>query len=446
MTASSFSSPSTTNTRHVEYAAGGRATRWMVLVVVAIGFLLVWQIAREAWVTDDAAINFRYSDNIISGHGAVYNLGERVRAYSSPLFLLILTPFIWLGVDGFAAAPFLGMGFTLVEFALFSWLAWRWTGSLVVPIVGAVLLGTDRIFVVWATGGLETSLYSLLLFVAFALCVAARHDVIASAKRSGVVYVLLAAARPEGLIFYPLYLFWVIWLGRKGGAWREPVTVSLRRAVPGLVLLYGTLYAYYGDIVAQSYASKVQGVPVVSIGLGYLAAFATRMGWTDPTYISAWVALAWLVFASGRVAPRPGPLRENCPHVAAVALSFLVLDGLAIVGMGGDYMTDFRFVRPAMGILYFSVALLVGLAFAVESKSFRVLASFAVAAFGLSHGLRQGAPTPVYWDAPTPWRHKRLLTTTRDQAERFRAALERIAMPGDALLTDTTGYRGLGQG
>ena len=72
MTASSFASRSTPKTRHVEYAPIGAVhRRWMVLVVAAIGVLLVWQIAREAWVTDDAAINFRYADNIISGHGAV---------------------------------------------------------------------------------------------------------------------------------------------------------------------------------------------------------------------------------------------------------------------------------------------------------------------------------------------------------------------------------------
>ena len=59
------------------------------------------------WVDEDALINFRIIDNLLAGHGPVFNVGERVEAYTSPLWLFTLAglhvviPFVtleWLSV------------------------------------------------------------------------------------------------------------------------------------------------------------------------------------------------------------------------------------------------------------------------------------------------------------------------------------------------------------
>ena len=44
-------------------------------------------------VSDDGAIFLRYVENIIAGEGAVFNQGEYVEGYSSPLWLLLLCLF-----------------------------------------------------------------------------------------------------------------------------------------------------------------------------------------------------------------------------------------------------------------------------------------------------------------------------------------------------------------
>ena len=44
-------------------------------------------------VSDDGAIFLRYAENIMSGKGAVFNQGEYVEGYSSPLWLLLLCIF-----------------------------------------------------------------------------------------------------------------------------------------------------------------------------------------------------------------------------------------------------------------------------------------------------------------------------------------------------------------
>ena len=77
---------------------------WPVLVPVVIVLVGAW---LYRWVDEDAFINFRIIDNLLAGHGLVFNLGERVEVDSDPLWLFTLTglheivPFValeWLSV------------------------------------------------------------------------------------------------------------------------------------------------------------------------------------------------------------------------------------------------------------------------------------------------------------------------------------------------------------
>ena len=49
-------------------------------------------VARYRWLIDDAFVYFRYVDNLLFlGRGLVYNQGEYVEGFSSPLWTLLLT-------------------------------------------------------------------------------------------------------------------------------------------------------------------------------------------------------------------------------------------------------------------------------------------------------------------------------------------------------------------
>ncbi len=61
---------------------------WAILAVPALVILIASWIYR--WVQDDAFINFRIIGNLLAGHGPVFNIGERVEAYSDPLWLFLL--------------------------------------------------------------------------------------------------------------------------------------------------------------------------------------------------------------------------------------------------------------------------------------------------------------------------------------------------------------------
>lgn len=65
-----------------------RALRWAAIGVPAL--VLMWAGWARRWTTDDGFINFRIVHLLVAGHGPVFNVGERVETYTSPLWLGIL--------------------------------------------------------------------------------------------------------------------------------------------------------------------------------------------------------------------------------------------------------------------------------------------------------------------------------------------------------------------
>jgi hypothetical protein len=77
---------------------------WLCL---PIGLLVMW---RYAWLMDDSFIYFRYVDNLLwLKLGLVYNAGEYVEGFSSPLWLAVLTFFRMLHLNFWAITVGLGV-------------------------------------------------------------------------------------------------------------------------------------------------------------------------------------------------------------------------------------------------------------------------------------------------------------------------------------------------
>ena len=65
---------------------------WLpALFIGALGF-------HRRWICDDALIDLRVARNLIEGYGPVFNLSERVEAYSNPLWVGVLA--IWGQIGG----------------------------------------------------------------------------------------------------------------------------------------------------------------------------------------------------------------------------------------------------------------------------------------------------------------------------------------------------------
>ena len=67
------------------------------LAAAVFASLAAMALAR-AWITDDAFITFRVVEQLLAGHGPVYNVGERVQVFTHPLWFLVLAA--WAGKIG----------------------------------------------------------------------------------------------------------------------------------------------------------------------------------------------------------------------------------------------------------------------------------------------------------------------------------------------------------
>lgn len=65
----------------------GRRQAVQAFVVVAFSYLFL----ANAWLGDDAYITFRVAWNFVHGYGPVFNPGERVQAYTHPLWMLVMS-------------------------------------------------------------------------------------------------------------------------------------------------------------------------------------------------------------------------------------------------------------------------------------------------------------------------------------------------------------------
>jgi arabinofuranosyltransferase len=62
--------------------------RAVLCVLLAFYALIVLQ---NSWLHEDAFITYRTVDNLLNGHGAVWNVGERVPVYTHPLWFFVIT-------------------------------------------------------------------------------------------------------------------------------------------------------------------------------------------------------------------------------------------------------------------------------------------------------------------------------------------------------------------
>ena len=117
--------------------------QWSI-VILPLAFLVIMAWTHR-WIADDAFIDVRVVNNVLAGHGPVYNVGERVEAYTNPLWVLALVAFRGLlpilSVEWWAVV--LGIGLTVIGVVLASTATTRFgrrqAAGLVLPL-GALMV------------------------------------------------------------------------------------------------------------------------------------------------------------------------------------------------------------------------------------------------------------------------------------------------------------------
>lgn len=128
------------------------------------------------WNSEDAFITFRVVKNILNGYGPVYNIDERVEAYTHPLWVAILTLTTFITGSIEYSAFWLGLVFSCLGL-IFSELGAiklmkniKRKEGILVPF-GALVISFLPPFWDFATSGLETGLSFLWLGFSFFLMV-----------------------------------------------------------------------------------------------------------------------------------------------------------------------------------------------------------------------------------------------------------------------------------
>ena len=189
---------------------------WGVALLPAAA--LAWGGWAHRWTNEDAFITYRIVDQVMAGHGPVFNAGERVEAYTSPLWLAVLVVArVTLGqvMSLPWAAVVAGLAAAVAAFAVGGATARRLhPGTVPVPLGLAAVAAVP---VVWdfATSGLELGAVWLWLAGCWAVLVAAARagEPWRGRRRAGavVLFGLGPLLRPDlGLMAVILLGTWVL--------------------------------------------------------------------------------------------------------------------------------------------------------------------------------------------------------------------------------------------
>lgn len=233
-------------------------------IALAVGMVIVlammWPI--RDYLTDDTFIHLQYARHLSTGHGLVFNPGERVYGCTSPLWVALLADAMALGLDGLMMAKLFGMLAALGSVGLFLQLMRRTVPTPEIRALATIAWSSHAWMARWATSGMETPLAVALILGGFVAFTEGKRFG-ARPVRTGSLWALAALTRPEAMW---LLLLWVMFL-----LIETEDRFGLRRLISGTLpplLIVGTwlLFAriYFGTFWPQTLAAKSAGVTSIS--------------------------------------------------------------------------------------------------------------------------------------------------------------------------------------
>lgn len=212
-------------------------------------------------VVDDLFISLRYAENFAHGRGIVFNVGERVEGYSSPLWMFLQTIGLLVRAEGVTWTKLLGLAsLAAIQLGLYAFGREVLGLRRVVALLPCLYTAGNSYLIDWAVLGLETPAHlALLVWTPVALRRATAAPRLRNVAVAAAVAVGLGTVRPEA----PMYLgvFAVAEL-LSVGALREVRAKALSSlrvwAIAGLVLglLLLARKAYFGLWFPHTYYVK----------------------------------------------------------------------------------------------------------------------------------------------------------------------------------------------
>lgn len=361
-------------------------------VVAAVFGVMAW---AHRWLHEDGLINLRVVQNLVAGRGPVYNSGERVEAFTSPVQVAFLAVgrTLTFGLVRIETVVFIvGVGSSVIGL----WLVMKgamhlWgadvPGRLTVP-VGAVAFVAVPLTWDFATSGHEGSVGYLWIGLSFfGLARRAREQrvgLVPPVDRPRWLLVVLgsgALVRPEFAMYS--FSFLVVWLilhrGAPGSRWR-----ALAWAVGPTVAYQIFRMGYYGLVLPNTALAKLGGPLGAAEGWHFVSSFAGPFVLWLPLLLLAVLLIAMVLDADG--AQR---------LVVAALVVPAVLQIAYLISIGGDYVNGRLLVVPFLALL--APISVVGIdRFATKGYDLRVLFIGATAVLVIWAGVSGTTLRPPY--------------------------------------------------
>jgi arabinofuranosyltransferase len=311
---------------------------------------------QRRWVTEDAFISLRVVRHILAGHGPVFNVDERVEAYTHPLWVAILSIWGLFGLPLEYGAVILGISFSLIglvaaQAAAFHLIRATPAGGepaqrLIVPFGAVVFVAVP---VVWdfVTSGLESGLIFGWLGVSYLLLV--RVGLRRPEQRTrrvllttAVVLGLGPLVRPD-LAVFSAGLLLALAVMQLGLPRRQALfsMLSLAVAAGALPVAYQIFrMGYFAALVPNTALAKEAGEANWAQGRIYLADFVG----TYELWIPLVPVMVWLGVLLARAVARH---ERTMALLLATPVVLALVHALWVMRVGGDFMHG-RFLLPAL--------------------------------------------------------------------------------------------------
>ena len=300
---------------------------WAVIIVLFAIFL------RDlAFLTDDAYIYFRYAANLAAGLGPVFNPGERVEGFTGPSWLALMAIAKWFTLPLETISMLLGVTFGLLTLIIVQKAGRRLLpdSPAVYSLIAPALLAGNRTFCGWCMGGLETSLFTLLVFWAF-YRLAVECEQGTPQKYSAILFASATLTRPEGVLFFGIATLLLLFGERKNAKnLSKTVLWAFSATIPFLLYLIFR-FIYYGDLLPNTFYAKVPGL-WWALGSRYLTAFSLEYA----LYLTIPLAIWGVLTATGKA-------RNRLMLCLAIPAPYLVY----IAAIGGDHF-EFRMLQVVL--------------------------------------------------------------------------------------------------
>lgn len=167
-----------------------------LLAILAFGILI--RLLFLGFTADDAYITFTYSKNLVEGNGFVFNPGENVLGITNPLYGLVISAGMFFGLNPIIFSKLIGLAsFVVIFFVGWNFLRER---SKVAAYAFAIFFAVDHYSSKWFMSGMETPLFSLVVFLSCIYFLKGRETL------AGILAGLSIFIRPEGGFLIPVLL------------------------------------------------------------------------------------------------------------------------------------------------------------------------------------------------------------------------------------------------